>query len=183
MTQWDGLLTKERSRVLVIGTTNRPEVLDPAIRRRLGRHFLVGLPSHEQRVGVLALLLRGEPLADDVDLAALAALTEGYSGSDLKEVCRAAAMLPVREHLSAHPEVYGRSAVTTAAASPPASRRGGAAGGPGRPRDMRAISQSDFCSALALVPPTHAPQAARAARTAVPELVLFHDARDSLATS
>lgn len=177
MTQWDGLLTKERSRVLVIGTTNRPEVLDPAIRRRLGRHFLVGLPTHEQRVGVLALLLRGEPLADDVDLAGLASLTDGYSGSDLKEVCRAAAMMPVREHLASNPAAYVRSAVTAAAASHPASRQGNGAGGPERPRDMRAIRQSDFCAALALVPPTQAPQAAR---VAVPEMVFFHDAHDRL---
>lgn len=154
MTQWDGLLTQERSRVLVIGTTNRPEVLDPAIRRRLGRHFFVGLPCLEQRIGVLSLLLKGEPLADDVDIAELAHRTQNYSGSDLKELCRAAAIIPVREHLASHPAVYGRSAVLAAAAAPPVAR-GGSSAAPERPRDMRALCQQDFCQALELVPPTH----------------------------
>lgn len=142
MSQWDGLLTAEGSRVLVIGTTNRPSVLDPAIRRRFGRQFYVGLPSREQRVGVLRLLLAGERLADNVELDALAQLTAGYSGSDLKELARAAAMLPLREFLKAHPDVL----------SPRSHARSDATAE--QPREVRPLRFEDFEAALALVPPT-----------------------------
>jgi len=172
MTHWDGLLTKESSRVLVIGTTNRPNVLDPAIRRRLGRQFFVGLPEREQRGGILALLLRDEPLAEDVDLDELARITHGYSGSDLKELCRAAAMLPVREHLCNNPAAYARSNVVAAAVAPKSN--GSAGGAPAqRPSGMRHVRQQDFRDALLLVPPTHAPRE---------EVAVFHDASDGAAS-
>lgn len=142
MSQWDGLLTAEGSRILVIGTTNRPNVLDPAIRRRFGRQFYVGLPSQEQRVGVLRLLLDGEALADDIELGALAQLTAGYSGSDLKELARAAAMLPLREYLQAHPEALHAKSLA----------QGELKAGPARA--VRPLCFEDFTAALALVPPT-----------------------------
>ena len=88
--------------VLVIGATNRPYDVDAAILRRMPSTFEVGLPGEEARRSILRILLREQPgFARAVDCAALAGRTGGYSGCDLKELCRAAAMLPVREAMAA----------------------------------------------------------------------------------
>jgi len=158
MTQWDGLLTRDSSRVLVIGTTNRPGVLDPAIRRRLARQFYVGLPTHDQRVGVLGLVLAAEKLDESVDLDVVARMTHGYSGSDLKELCRAAAMLPVRAHLEEHPTAFAGpppasakdERTSTLASSPPGTTKGAPS--------IRCLAIEDFRHALELVPPSCAVQ-------------------------
>ncbi|KAL0341012.1 UNVERIFIED_CONTAM: Spastin [Sesamum radiatum] len=84
MTHWDGLLTKPGERILVLAATNRPFDLDEAIIRRFERRIMVGLPSVENREMILRTLLSKEK-AEDIDFKELAAMTEGYSGSDLKE--------------------------------------------------------------------------------------------------
>lgn len=96
MTHLDGLLTDQfESSVVVLAATNRPYDLDPAVLRRLSRQFRVGLPDQVARLKILTLLLRNETC--DVDLPRLAQKTAGYSGSDLEEVCRAAATKPIRD--------------------------------------------------------------------------------------
>ncbi|CAM9821257.1 unnamed protein product [Ectocarpus fasciculatus] len=99
MTLWDGLLTAERSRpVMVLGTTNRPLEIDPAILRRLPRQFVVGLPATaDQREQILQLIARKYRLADGVDLGWVAAQTVGFSGSDLDALFQAAQTVPARE--------------------------------------------------------------------------------------
>ncbi|KAF2537323.1 hypothetical protein F2Q68_00022376 [Brassica cretica] len=92
MTHWDGLMTKPGERILVLAATNRPFDLDEAIIRRI----MVGLPSTESREKILRTLLSKEK-TDDLDFHELGQMTEGYSGSDLKNLCITAAYRPVRE--------------------------------------------------------------------------------------
>ncbi|KAH7928751.1 AAA-domain-containing protein [Leucogyrophana mollusca] len=96
MIAWDGLLSGG-DRILVLGATNRPNDIDPAILRRMPKRFAVGLPDASQRLKILELMLATTPLHPSLSLRALAAQTGGYSGSDLRELCRGAAMVPVRE--------------------------------------------------------------------------------------
>ncbi|PPS09358.1 hypothetical protein GOBAR_AA11276 [Gossypium barbadense] len=96
MTHWDGLLTKAGERILVLAATNRPFDLDEAIIRRFERRIMVGLPSIESREIILRTLLAKEKV-EDLDFKELSTMTEGYSGSDLKNLCITAAYRPVRE--------------------------------------------------------------------------------------
>ncbi|KAF3789758.1 Spastin [Nymphaea thermarum] len=96
MTHWDGLLSKSGERILVLAATNRPFDLDEAIIRRFERRIMVSLPSAENREKILRTLLSKEK-ADELDFTELAAMTDGYSGSDLKNLCTTAAYRPVRE--------------------------------------------------------------------------------------
>ncbi|XP_056174182.1 uncharacterized protein LOC115675410 isoform X3 [Syzygium oleosum] len=97
MTHWDGLLTKQGERILVLAATNRPFDLDEAIIRRFERRIMVGLPSLENREMILRTLLAKERVEEGLDFKELATMTEGYSGSDLKNLCTTAAYRPVRE--------------------------------------------------------------------------------------
>ncbi|KAL2149512.1 hypothetical protein VTH82DRAFT_8163 [Thermothelomyces myriococcoides] len=96
--EWDGLTG---SRAFIMVATNRPFDLDEAVLRRLPRKILVDLPLAAEREAILRVVLRDEVLAPDVDLAKLAAETELYSGSDLKNLCVSAAMEAVRDEVRA----------------------------------------------------------------------------------
>ncbi|KAK7364412.1 hypothetical protein VNO80_13044 [Phaseolus coccineus] len=96
MTHWDGLLTGPNEQILVLAATNRPFDLDEAIIRRFERRVLVGLPSAENREKILKTLLAKEK-HENLDFKDLATMTEGYTGSDLKNLCITAAYRPVRE--------------------------------------------------------------------------------------
>ncbi|KAJ3701796.1 hypothetical protein LUZ61_005501 [Rhynchospora tenuis] len=96
MTHWDGLLSKSGERILVLAATNRPFDLDEAIIRRFERRIMVGLPTAESRELILRTLLSKDKV-EKLDFKELAAMTEGYSGSDLKNLCVTAAYRPVRE--------------------------------------------------------------------------------------
>ena len=89
MQEWDGLRTT-KDRVVVIASTNRPFDLDEAVLRRLPRRILVDLPDAHTREEILAVTLAGNRLANDVNLTKIAAQLEGYTGSDIKEICREA---------------------------------------------------------------------------------------------
>ncbi|CDY18018.1 BnaC03g30900D [Brassica napus] len=99
MVNWDGLRTKDRERVLVLAATNRPFDLDEAVIRRLPRRLMVNLPDATNRSKILSVILSKEEISPDVDLEAIANMTDGYSGSDLKNLCVTAAHLPIREIL------------------------------------------------------------------------------------
>jgi SpoVK/Ycf46/Vps4 family AAA+-type ATPase len=99
MVNWDGLRTKEKERILVLAATNRPFDLDEAVIRRLPRRLMVDLPDAPNRGKILRVILAKEDLAPDVDLEAIANMTDGYSGSDLKNLCVTAAHCPIREIL------------------------------------------------------------------------------------
>lgn len=99
MMLWDGLSTEAGSTVIVMGATNRPQDLDKAILRRMPAQFHVGLPTDEQRLSILRLVLEAESLADDVDLNRLSKLTKGFSGSDLRELCRNSSVYRIRQYM------------------------------------------------------------------------------------
>lgn len=100
MISWDGL-TSGSDRILVLGATNRPGDIDPAILRRMPKRFAVALPDTEQRFKILSLMLKDTKLDPNLALRVLASQTMGFSGSDLRELCRNAAMVPVRECMRA----------------------------------------------------------------------------------
>lgn len=95
----DGM--SERGQVIVLGATNRPESLDPALRRpgRFDREIEIGVPNVEGRLEILQIHTRGMPLSDDIDLQRLASELHGYTGADIKALCREAAMKALRRYL------------------------------------------------------------------------------------
>ncbi|KAH9018130.1 AAA-domain-containing protein [Lactarius hengduanensis] len=103
MTLWDGLLSGSDG-ILILGTTNRIQDIDPAFLRRMPDKFPIPLPGAAQRERILALLLRDVPRAPNFPIRVLAECLKGKSGSDLKDLCRSAAMLPVHEFVR---QVYG----------------------------------------------------------------------------
>lgn len=151
LTLWDGLLSPSTAAtpVVVIAATNRPEMVDPAILRRLPLSFVVDMPTSEARADILRRLLAGEPLARAIlatkeetapegviatpetggslesgsalgerggapsALELLARATEGYSGSDLEQLCRSAMLRPLQEMI--HSEESSREEICTVA--------------------------------------------------------------------
>ena len=125
----DGAGTNEGDRVLIMGATNRPDDLDDAMIRRLTKRIYIGLPTFDARITLIQNLLKKQPYdIGDNELRSIVELTEGFSGSDLANLCREAAFGPIRE--------LG-SRVMTAAAS-----------------DVRSLQYVDFQSALENIRPS-----------------------------
>lgn len=99
MMLWDGLSTMAGSTIIIMGATNRPTDLDRAILRRMPAQFHIALPNDVQRKKILQLVLSAESVSDDVDLNRLAKLTNNFSGSDLRELCRNASVYRLREYV------------------------------------------------------------------------------------
>lgn len=102
MTHWDGLASAntqgEPQRILVLGATNRYHDIDDAILRRMPKKFPVSLPSATQRYRILSLVLKDTKVdRAHFDADYLVRVMAGFSGSDIKEACRDAAMVPVRQ--------------------------------------------------------------------------------------
>src|SRR5216110_715247 len=95
----DGL--QARGKVVVIGATNQPNALDPALRRpgRFDREIEIGVPDRDGRLEVLEIHTRGMPLAEDVDLKKLADVTHGFVGADLESLAKEAAIRALRRIL------------------------------------------------------------------------------------
>jgi SpoVK/Ycf46/Vps4 family AAA+-type ATPase len=131
--------------VLVLGATNKPHTIDPAILRRMPRTFAVPLPNEEGRLSILTILLKDEEVEEEAraTIPDLARFTVGYSGSDLKELCKAAAMVRIQERTAefAHQRVMGLSTDQTVKISNEA---------------MRPITKFDLIGALSKVKRTGA---------------------------
>lgn len=99
LTEMDGMGAKKN--VFIIGATNRPDIIDPAILRpgRLDQLIYIPLPDLPSRVSILKSSLRKSPLAKDVDIEFLAKKTPGFSGADLTEICQRAVKLAIRESI------------------------------------------------------------------------------------
>ena len=99
LTLMDGL--ESRGKVVVIGATNRPDALDPALRRpgRFDREIEIGIPDQFGRSEILEIHTRGMPLTQDVNLESIAKITHGFVGADLEAVCREGAMRSLRRVL------------------------------------------------------------------------------------
>src|SRR5881296_3563608 len=95
----DGL--QARGKVVVIGATNRPNALDPALRRpgRFDREIKIGVPDRDGRLEILQIHTRGMPLSEDVDLKKLADVTHGFVGADLEALAKEAAIRALRRIL------------------------------------------------------------------------------------
>ncbi|KAI3899335.1 hypothetical protein MKW92_003781 [Papaver armeniacum] len=97
MSLWDGFTTNQNARVMVLAATNRPSDLDEAILRRFTKSFEIGKPNCCERVKILEVILKGEMVEQTINLNSIASLCEGYTGSDLLEVCKQAAYFPIME--------------------------------------------------------------------------------------
>ncbi|XP_041033268.1 transitional endoplasmic reticulum ATPase-like isoform X2 [Carcharodon carcharias] len=101
LTEMDGMSDKKN--VFIVGATNRPDIIDPAILRpgRLDQLIYIPLPDEKSRTSILKANLRKSPIAKTVDLAYLAKITHGFSGADLTEICQRACKLAIREAIEA----------------------------------------------------------------------------------
>jgi transitional endoplasmic reticulum ATPase len=97
----DGVGAKKN--VFIIGATNRPDQIDPALLRpgRLDQLIYIPLPDEDSRISILSATLKKSPVAPDVDLTFLAKATHGFSGADLTEICQRASKLAIRESIEA----------------------------------------------------------------------------------
>jgi len=100
LTELDGL--EILTNVIVIGATNRPDIIDPALLRpgRFDRLLYVPPPDRDSRIQIIKIHTRKKPLADDVNVEQLADHTEGYTGADIASLSSAAVMLALREYIS-----------------------------------------------------------------------------------
>lgn len=99
LTEMDGMGSKKN--VFIIGATNRPDIIDPAILRpgRLDQLIYIPLPDEPSRMAILKSCLRKSPLAKDVSLEYIGKVTQGFSGADLTEICQRACKLAIRESI------------------------------------------------------------------------------------
>ncbi len=131
----DGLV--ERGEVVVIGATNMPELLDPALRRpgRFDREISIGVPNLVARRQILGIHSKRMPLAADVDLEEIAKFTHGYVGADLAVLCKEAGMVALRRLIPQIRFEVGEEKPTLAA-------------------ETVQITQQDFLEAFKMVEPT-----------------------------
>ncbi|KAK2663709.1 hypothetical protein Ddye_002283 [Dipteronia dyeriana] len=99
LTEMDGMTAKKT--VFIIGATNRPDIIDPALLRpgRLDQLIYIPLPDEASRLQIFKACLRKSPVSSGVDLAALARYTHGFSGADITEICQRACKYAIRENI------------------------------------------------------------------------------------
>jgi transitional endoplasmic reticulum ATPase len=112
LTEIDGVGV--RKNVFVIGATNRPDILDPAIMRpgRLDQLVYIPLPDRKSRIQIFKATLRKSPLAKEVDLEVLAKATNGFSGADITEICQRACKFAIRESIYCDIEMKKESKIS-----------------------------------------------------------------------
>ncbi|CAH2002817.1 unnamed protein product [Acanthoscelides obtectus] len=101
LTEMDGMGAKKN--VFIIGATNRPDIIDPAILRpgRLDQLIYIPLPDEKSREAIFRANLRKSPVAKDVDMGYISKVTHGFSGADLTEICQRACKLAIRQSIEA----------------------------------------------------------------------------------
>jgi len=106
----DGMSSKKS--VFIIGATNRPDIIDPALMRpgRLDQLMYIPLPDFESRLSIFKAVLRKSPVAKDVDLQYLSNKTDGFSGADLTEICQRATQMAIRQSIEADVQRVERGA-------------------------------------------------------------------------
>merc|ERR1719498_2146271 len=108
LTEMDGVGSKKQ--VYIVGATNRPDILDPAITRpgRLDQMIYIPLPDEPSRASIINAVLRKSPVDPNVNREHLAKITNGFSGADITEICNRAAKVAVREAISKEVEVRNK---------------------------------------------------------------------------
>ncbi|KAJ3682498.1 hypothetical protein LUZ60_015071 [Juncus effusus] len=108
LTEMDGMSAKKT--VFIIGATNRPDIIDPALLRpgRLDQLLYIPLPDEASRLQIFKACLRKSPVAKDVDLRALSKYTQGFSGADITEICQRACKYAIRENIEKDIEMEKR---------------------------------------------------------------------------
>ena len=156
LTEMDGMGKKKQ--VFIIGATNRPDIIDPALMRpgRLDQLIYIPLPDEPSRLSIFKAVLRKSPLAPDVDLAFLASATNGFSGADITEICQRAAKLAIRQSIDF---VYRRQQAAEAAAA--------AATADGQSADADAAMDDDEPDPVPYITRAHFEEAMRYARRSV----------------
>lgn len=107
MTNWDGLISSKDTRIVIIGATNLPDVIDGAVYRRMPIRIMLKLPDETARNKILRVLLQDEDVEETVNVSLLAAATAGMSGSDIKEFCSQSCMVRYRELFRSQLEAEG----------------------------------------------------------------------------
>lgn len=151
MTLWDGLETDNDCQVIIMGATNRPRDVDRAILRRMPAMYSIGLPNANMRKEILNAMVDRHYLDKTVDIDKIAEMTEEFSGSDLREMYRAAAMIRVKEYARYHPELFdflnpASSPTSTTSSSENYSLVN--AGGSNGSDQLRPIKMEDFVSVI-----------------------------------
>jgi transitional endoplasmic reticulum ATPase len=138
----DGFVS--RGQVIVMGATNIPEVLDPALRRpgRFDREIEIGVPNTQARLQILRIHTRAMPLAGDVDLAEIAEHSHGFVGADVEALCQEVGMIALRRFLRDHPGSRGRGDAASASQAEE------------RPLDQLQVTRDDFLAGLKEVEPS-----------------------------
>ena len=118
LTEMDGIGSKKN--VFVIGATNRPDIIDPAIMRpgRLDQLLFIPIPDEPSRLAILKAATKHSPIAPDVSLEQLAHYTNGFSGADLTEICQRACKIAVRDAIKCLDAREGQEEGSDAAADP-----------------------------------------------------------------
>jgi transitional endoplasmic reticulum ATPase len=100
LTEMDGFADRKKN-VFIVGATNRPDILDPALVRpgRLDQLLYIPMPDYESRLAILRATLRHSPISSDVNLSYIAHETAKFSGADLSEICMQACKLAIREDI------------------------------------------------------------------------------------
>jgi SpoVK/Ycf46/Vps4 family AAA+-type ATPase len=132
--------------VIVIASTNRPFDLDEAVLRRLPRRIMVDLPDLATREEILTVSLASNRLAPEVNVTRLAELLEGYTGSDIKEVCREAVVRVAHERaqiLEGRRDVIRGSSSSSSNGDQPTSNEL-----PGMAQRLRPVAWKDFLAAM-----------------------------------
>ncbi|KAL5709632.1 Cell division control protein 48 E [Ranunculus cassubicifolius] len=108
----DGMSAKKT--VFIIGATNMPDIIDPALLRpgRLDQLIYIPLPDEASRLSIFKACLRKSPVSKDVDLNALAQYTQGFSGADITEICQRACKYAIRENIEKTLFAFGGLSLT-----------------------------------------------------------------------
>jgi transitional endoplasmic reticulum ATPase len=114
LTEMDGMGAKKS--VFIIGATNRPDIIDPAVLRpgRLDQLIYIPLPDEGSRVNILKSVTRKSPVSDEVDYTYLARTLHGFSGADITEICQRAAKMAIRESIEKEIEMEKERAASGA---------------------------------------------------------------------
>jgi transitional endoplasmic reticulum ATPase len=148
----DGFVS--RGQVIVMGATNLPEVLDPALRRpgRFDREIEIGVPNTQGRLQILRIHTRAMPLGPDVNLAEIAEHSHGFVGADLEALCQEVGMITLRKYLSAvrlGPDTTGITVTETTVRLKPDTT-----GMPVVDDDALVVTREDFLAGLGEVEPS-----------------------------